>query len=303
MDIDLLCDIEDSNSLLYKIYDIIRVVDPLSKTVTRHKDDGDLKVSLTCFDFWEKNIICDNCIALRAYNDNRIFIKFEFRKSDIFMITAVPYDLQDRRLVAELLMDVTHSLELNAQSGGDMSHLHRLIRQLNSRVLKDDLTQVFNRRYVADKLPVDLSFAAFKSKGLSVIMADIDHFKSVNDTYGHPIGDKVLARFAAILSGCLNRTEDWVARYGGEEFIVCLPGAGHDKAQEIAERMRTRVENESEWTSEETLKITASFGVCTVRPTMGTDMDSVISCADEQLYLAKQSGRNRVMGVSEPPKE
>lgn len=147
----------------------------------------------------------------------------------------------------------------------------------------DALTGVANRRRLE-------TYLAETNAPFSIIMMDIDHFKKVNDTYGHGVGDEVLRHFARVAQKAM-RPEDFLARYGGEEFTaVC--SASLEQAAKVAERVRTSIENTPAKTSAGEIKITASFGVAKYEE--GDTPESVKERADRALYRAKQSGRNRV---------
>ncbi|MBU1512404.1 GGDEF domain-containing protein, partial [Myxococcota bacterium] len=128
------------------------------------------------------------------------------------------------------------------------------------------------------------------ARPLSVIMADIDHFKRVNDTYGHLMGDQVLKQVATILSSVL-RAGDAVIRYGGEEFLIVLPGVSAERALAIAERARKTIEATEFRFHEISFHTTISMGVAQLRP--GESREDLIKRADEALYEAKHAGRNR----------
>ncbi|WP_333870923.1 GGDEF domain-containing protein [Desulforamulus putei] len=152
----------------------------------------------------------------------------------------------------------------------------------------DGLTGVANRKHLDSRLA-----EMIKSNSVfSVIMLDIDHFKKVNDTYGHQAGDEVLKHFAKTIAKTV-RPGDLVARYGGEEFSVVCPSDARN-AVKIAERIREAVEATPVQTCAGTIKITASLGVAQRKP--DDTADSVIKRADGFLYQAKQEGRNRVIG-------
>ena len=165
--------------------------------------------------------------------------------------------------------------------------------RLKRRADRDGLTGLFNRRYF--KTAFHREFERTRRFGglLALIMLDIDHFKTVNDQYGHSAGDKVLQAFSAIIRNN-SRPVDIVARYGGEEFAVLLPGLGTRAGHLAAERIRKCVEDHSFDTGTEAIKMTISAGVCklTGRSANITDM---IDEADKHLYKAKASGRNKVM--------
>ena len=167
-----------------------------------------------------------------------------------------------------------------------------LQEKLRTQSLRDPLTGLYNRRYMEDALDRYTSLAERSGTATSVIMIDLDNFKSLNDTHGHAKGDAVLRDVAAQLVGGL-RPSDVVCRYGGEELLVILPGCGLDDAMLKAEMLRIRVEALTEVHG---TPISASFGVASVPETATSPVD-VIPRADAALYLAKQQGKNRIVAA------
>jgi len=139
---------------------------------------------------------------MRTYNDNTTYVKIEYNKDKTYMITTVPYDLADRRVVIEILKDITSSMFFDASEGISMelTSIHALIDNMNKLAFSDPLTGLYNRRYIIEKLPVDLLNSALLSENMAIIMADIDYFKAINDNYGHIAGDQTLKNVADILS-------------------------------------------------------------------------------------------------------
>ena len=164
-----------------------------------------------------------------------------------------------------------------------------------SMALTDSLTGVFNRRYVSAHLPRLLERAVDSNKPVSVLMFDIDHFKVVNDTYGHDVGDEVLKEVANRASRNL-RTFDLVARMGGEEFLVILPDTDSEAAALVAERLRERIGDQPFKVGHEVgaLTVTVSIGY-TIGGVPGDLAENLIKRADDALYQAKRTGRNRVV--------
>lgn len=160
-------------------------------------------------------------------------------------------------------------------------------RRLSTLAVTDGLTGVWNHRRFREEL--ETHFATVKrGADVSVILLDVDHFKLFNDAFGHPAGDEVLKKVAAILERC-SREHEYVARYGGEEFAIVLSHADAEAALRVAERMREAIEGE-QWTLRQ---ITASLGVATAR--LGDESpEEVLQRADAALYASKQQGRNRV---------
>ena len=173
----------------------------------------------------------------------------------------------------------------------------RALEEANTRLeqlaVTDGLTGVFNHRRYQEALAAELLRSARTGHPCSVLMADVDMFKKVNDTLGHPAGDELLRRMAQALSGALRLT-DLLARYGGEEFGALLPETSKAIAGQVAERMRLAVENQLNADGRWPQKITISIGVATY-PDDGKTSEQVLEAADQALYLAKHQGRNRVV--------
>ena len=171
--------------------------------------------------------------------------------------------------------------------------IRALNMQLQYQSVHDPLTGLCNRRYLEESLGRELIRAKRQQTPLSVIMGDIDHFKDVNDTYGHLAGDKVLTEFGKLMKG-LARGSDICCRYGGEEFLLVCPSMKREKARERAEELRIAIAGHPVPFDTTSIRITASFGVASFPP-YGEDNDAaLIAAADKALYAAKDSGRNRV---------
>jgi diguanylate cyclase (GGDEF)-like protein len=169
-----------------------------------------------------------------------------------------------------------------------------LQRNLYESVTRDALTKAYNRKHLDDTLKKEIAFALRNRSELTLVMFDIDHFKVVNDTYGHPAGDHVLTKLALRVNECI-RTEDTLARYGGEEFAIVLPEIDHYNAMAFADKVRKLVEI-AEFKFEDTLiPVTVSIGVASLRGEI-EDALEFIKQADTQLFAAKEAGRNQVKG-------
>ena len=171
------------------------------------------------------------------------------------------------------------------------------IEKLKLEVITDSLMGVYNRRYMDRRLEEEVMRSRRYELPLSVLIIDIDHFKLVNDTYGHPVGDLVLQSMAKLIQNTV-RSIDIVARYGGEEVIIIAPNTDLNNAAILAERLRKNLENEvlvrpQDGKDAKGISITVSIGVTSLAPGVGEARAMILS-ADEAMYRAKNAGRNRI---------
>jgi len=176
---------------------------------------------------------------------------------------------------------------------GEKVELVRAQERMRHYAEHDDLTGLWNHRIILERLRQELDRAFRAGAPLSVILVDLDHFKDINDTFGHPAGDRVLQEISTIFQRSV-RSYDWVGRYGGEEFLLILPATSFVSARIRAEQFRLSVQTASIADGERTIHVTASFGVASGYT---ADFEAMIHTADAALYRAKNAGRNCVMAT------
>jgi diguanylate cyclase (GGDEF)-like protein len=181
-----------------------------------------------------------------------------------------------------------------------LQEIQELQSRLQEQAIRDGLTGLFNRRYLDETLPREISRAKRDGYPLAVIMMDIDHFKQINDTYGHPGGDEVLKSLGAVIRQGA-REGDIACRYGGEEFVIVLPHMGIEAALVRAEKWRMELEATQVRHGDFNIRFAISAGVSGY-PYHATSHENLIECADLALYIAKKGGRNQVI-CFEPPVE
>lgn len=159
---------------------------------------------------------------------------------------------------------------------------------------RDSLTQIYNKGYLAEAIEAEFKRAKALHTDLSVLFFDLDHFKKVNDTFGHEAGDYVLKEFTSLVRGGLLRPKDIFARYGGEEFVVLLANTAAKEAAELAEKIRSAVETHAFIYEGKRIPVTTSLGVAELRADIES-AQTLLKTADKALYAAKTGGRNRVV--------
>jgi two-component system cell cycle response regulator len=173
------------------------------------------------------------------------------------------------------------------------SRAYCALATLREQATRDGLTGVWNRKMIFDTLAQELARAGREGTPLAIVMVDLDKFKSINDSFGHPAGDAVLQQASRRLSACV-RTYDHVGRYGGEEFLIVLPNCDGDQARKLSERLRQSVADTPMHAEGNELHITCSLGVALTDTPNGIGVAALVHAADEALYRAKQAGRNCV---------
>ena len=226
--------------------------------IVNRRKDGDLHTGLLSI-----NAVRDEAGALQHY-------------------VGVTHDITERKRA--------QAAELEAELKLQQQLLEKKL--LQEQAVRDVLSGLNNRRYLDETLPREIARAKREGYPLSLIMLDIDHFKKINDTYGHPGGDEVIRALGRIISADV-REGDLAARYGGEEFVVALPRMDLDAATARAEKWRVSAMARSVRHGELDIGFTFSAGVASY-PKHGADMDNLLLCADFALYEAKKNGRNRV---------
>jgi diguanylate cyclase (GGDEF)-like protein len=174
----------------------------------------------------------------------------------------------------------------------ELEEKNRSLELLNT---ENALTGIKNRRFFDKKLIMEIRRSRREQTPLSIVMLDIDRFKSINDTYGHIIGDQVIKAVSDLIKDHLKRPLDEVARYGGEEFVVLLPNTPSEGAQDIAEKIRAAISASTVTVANNDIQFTISAGVYTSIADDVSNPQIFTECADKALYYAKQHGRNQVI--------
>ena len=193
-----------------------------------------------------------------------------------------------------------HELQVRLRAGIRILELQAELmaarEELREHATKDPLTKLWNRRHIMEVLELELARIQRQDTPLSLLMIDLDHFKSINDTYGHSAGDEVLRETGRRLKASV-RQYDSVGRYGGEEFLVVMPGCGGADVEKQAERLRVALCSTPMKAGDHELTVTGSFGATFALPAFQANPQDLIKIADEALYRAKRAGRNRVQTI------
>lgn len=277
---------------LNQLFHRVRIVDPIKKIVIEENGEKTTE-NKKCFHLCNRDTICENCISIRAYNENTSVMKFEYIDNNIYMIMATPVNKQESTYVIETIRDISDCKIVDLVEDKTVSELKKTLSEINRLIVIDELTKCYNRRYINEKLPIDIESAKANKLLLSIAMIDIDYFKLINDKYGHLLGDLVLKDITNVIKNNIRGKSDWIARYGGEEFLILFNDTSKEDAYNLSKRIKSVVENSIFKYDDIEINITISIGIASLTSEID-DMDKLIRKADEKLYKAKRSGRNYI---------
>lgn len=287
MDHISLDEIKDKLDFFNKMYDVVRLVDPLHKKVLEYRQSSLAEALDTCYQYWGNNRICDNCVSVRAYHDNKSFVKMEKSGEDVFLVTSIPIENAASPAVLELFKNATDTMYIGSGDYNEGEIVSRFMKELNDAAVRDPLTSLYNRRFVEERLPVDIIDATLKNMPLSVCFIDLDNFKSINDFYGHETGDLAIRTAGEIIFKNVTPEGLWAARYGGDEFLLCLKGSNEEHGRAIAERIQADIEKMPVSKAMVNIPLSISYGIEIMSRTPVT-AEELIRRADEKMYKAKK---------------
>lgn len=286
-------DLEGYLNGLNKIFDFVRIVNPISKEIIHQKgEEVDIIHSPDCYEFWDSGRPCNNCISAKAQKEKKTMTKIGENDHGVFMVMATPITFGDDFYIVEMLQDITETMFKTVSDVKDtMRNNDNIIAELSERVITDELTGAYNRRFINEELPSCIVYENEDGEKISIIMLDIDCFKEINDTYGHVAGDFVLKNLVNIINSKIRKNYDWVARYGGDEFLIFLKNSNNKVANNVVEQIQIALKNEILRFQDKSANITISFGIYTAESNTKT-FGEILQIVDNNLMKAKQGGKN-----------
>ncbi|NCA80180.1 MAG: diguanylate cyclase [Sphingobacteriia bacterium] len=276
-------------NLIDHLCDYARIVDPLLKKISYSlKAYGNLPKDRDsfCYNIWGKDQPCENCISVKAYNDNVSYVKIEYYADQVLMATAVPLVLDGRKIVLELLKDITKSGIIDIE-GQEIGEIHNIITNRNKSVIRDSLTGTYNYNFIFERLPEDVSKCNEEHTSLTIIFTSINDFTYINNTWGFKAGNYVIKEFSNIIRSYCHDPRDWVARYGGTQFILVLFHTDENKAYQICKQINKKVTQSSIRFAGKEIKFNINLGQHTILNQSITP-DDFIKEAVNKLYIANE---------------
>lgn len=277
-------------------YDSIRIIDPLNKNILYFNDGGNFTTERGCYYLWNRNSICENCISLRAYLERDTFIKFEYLDEYIILITAIPIVIEDVVYVVELMKDISKSADFYDLNFKDEMNINDMVEELNNKFIIDDMTGVYNRRYIDEKLIAELQKNDANEFPMTVLMIEIDSFQKVMVDEGIDNSTRVIKDFVSILKAAINTDTDWIGRFEDNKFIVVLSNINTDAANKIGSHIMDRFRTLELCFSSQSLNATALYSVLNTevsKDNLGNIYSELIRSIKEKKIQATDNGTGR----------
>lgn len=261
---------------LQKDVSCIRLIDTRNQKLLKEKKE----LQIPLFDYEKNRNLYKQCIIR-----NEIIYHIKRNHKQSFFIILIPIRSSEEKLIIELTLDMKNNLRINNLPMNTRNIYSR--QKICQLIITDDLSGLYNRRYINRRLPHDLAMSKQKNIPLLIIFGDIDDFKTVNDTYGHRAGDKVLKYVGNILKQEIKKPYGWAARYGGDEFLICLKNIGKKRADEIIDAVNEKIKSKIFEFNNQKFKITCTFAEHLIEHGELT-IEEIFEKLDSELYAVKR---------------
>ncbi|AWK51821.1 GGDEF domain-containing protein [Clostridium beijerinckii] len=279
---------ENKLSLIKNMYDTIRVIDPINKNILSTKNNGMKKLAGKCYENFNKGTLCSNCISMRAYFEKDTFIKMEYFYNKVMLIIATPVTINEHMYVVEIIKDISSPnnkmLNINYEN-----NVGNIIDNINEKIIRDDLTGVYNRIYIEEKLPFDVNNSIINKYLFSIIMIEIADFKSLNYEYGQGVQDKILKDFNEFITNSVIYDSYWIGRYSSDKFIIVLNNIDKEEACKISDKIRCLLEDTLFKYNDKIIKLNAKFAVYCSKNQI-VDIKNILTELQENTPGEKQKG-------------
>jgi len=287
--------------VLRNTFEMVRLVDPTRKTVVvfdEEHPEGYSPEKCSCHAVWKNGIDCFFCTSAQAVIKKGTETKIEFKDDTPYIVVSRFICVEGNPLALEQIAPLSKGTMLSAYG---INKFVKLITKYNDSIYRDFLTMAYNRRFLMEKLPVLLAQADAGGLPIGLVYYDIDRLKSINDTYGHDVGDKLLSVVTRLVGHCISeRRGDFVCRIGGDEFILVINGIDRKyfkpRLEEVAKAVEDHDFCDIICDQQDGRNITISIGgMLSNELPADSNINTYLSKADERLYQAKKSGRNKVI--------
>lgn len=269
-------------------FDLYRIVDPLTFEIFEYRGGTLIKQPGVCYTLWKRSGPCHNCSSRRAITINEQVMKLEHLDDRIILVVSFPIELCGGRYVLELAKDVTNSLIINDNYHNNYRDILAMISEFNDLAVRDSFTGLYNKRFIEQELEQNVKQAIAEQSPLTAAIVDIDHFKSVNDTYGHNAGDTVILTIVSYFQKMIHEKDAWIGRLGGDEFLLVFPGCSYEQIAPLCQSIAEKASAHTYEKNGETFFVSISIGVKEFSHCEDHDFMGFLDCVDQEMYRVKR---------------
>jgi diguanylate cyclase (GGDEF)-like protein len=277
-----------------ELFDVMRIVDPVARKVLERVSTGAAPSPFPCNGFWSGEDTCRDCLAARAFRENRRLSRMLFHKGTMYLSSAIPFQTGGRGIVVELLHNLTGNLVAASGDSIDATELQSLFDQADHASTIDALTGLLDRNSVEVRLPRELDRAHSTRYPLSLVLISIDGFARLRSRHGDAFCDAVLRVAGEMLQRSMRVEQDWVARSSENSFLVVMRNTGNAGVQTVAERIRGRITRLEIPKDGMTVPVTASVAIHIEVPTCPTE-GLLLPLLEKKVLAAESEGGDRVV--------
>lgn len=267
-----------------KLFDVYRFVDIENHLVYNYNEGKMIETCQKCYTLWNRSKPCPNCSSERALQQKKQIMKMEYLGDKSILILSMPWEKDGEKYVLELGRDVTNSFSVYDATSEDSSELRELINSYSDLAARDSFTGLYNKGH-ANNLLREIFDRKSPEIKLSLALIDIDHFKEVNDCFGHLCGDEVILYVVAKINEINKRCGGWAARVGGDEFLLASPSGDASCVIKTCEQLMAEVEEHTFKKGDKEYKISISFGAASYQP--HETMEEFLERVDVKMYKQK----------------
>lgn len=282
--------------LIEEMYDFIRIVDPVNKSSIIIKTNEIKKNNGICYDFWERESACSNCISMRAYNKKDTFIKIEYISNKIFLMTATPLLVDGKIYILEMLKDISENGRIFSTKNSYNLDMYTMINEVNDKFIIDEASGVYNRQYIDERLPVDINNCNTHGYELSVIKISIDYLKAIAYKYGEEIKNKIIRDFIKLVRNLIISNSDWIGRYNTDSFFIVLNSTDKEHAMNFTGKINNLVNEFAFKYNDINIKISLSTKIYCVKDE-NIDVEKILEDINNKFNLHNEKYENS--GISE----
>lgn len=275
------------------IFEYYRVVDPDTHLIYDYQDGCLVNTGEICYAIWKRDTPCRNCISRQVCRDGQQMMKMEYLEDQVMLILSVPIILEGRPYALELVKDVTRSMTFYNVKTNEHTGIMQAILTMNEAVNRDAFTGLYNKLFITEQLSKEIGWALETGSSLTAAVMDIDHFKEVNDRYGHMAGDRVLKGIVECIRAAMADRDGWAGRMGGDEFFLLFRDMEEPEAEDLCRRLSDRIAARQMEYGEERFRVTVSIGVRAFDPKVHTP-EGYLNSIDQAMYGKKRERSGRV---------